>query len=116
MNQSDNHASEDIVSSRLLDYPPDVVYGAFSDPSCLARWWGPRGFTNTFEEFDLRPGGSWRFVMHGPDGASYPTLTKFVEVSSRQIVFEHVEPIHRFWMTMTFANEAGQTRLTWRMR
>ena len=65
------HTDREIVSTRVLDAPRELVFRAFSDPDLLARWWGPEGFTNTFHEFDLRPDGAWRFVMHGPDGTDY---------------------------------------------
>jgi uncharacterized protein YndB with AHSA1/START domain len=109
-------ADNEIVSTRLFDAPRETVFAAFSDPSRLARWWGPKGFANTFHEFDPRPGGAWRFVMHGPDGTDYPTAKRFVEVAAPQrAVFDHLGGSHRFRMTMTFANEAGKTRLTWLM-
>jgi len=104
------------VSTRVLDAPRERVFRAFSDPRVLARWWGPDGFTSTFQEFDFRPGGAWRFVMHGPDGTDYRNESGFIEVvSPERIVLEHLRPMHRFLMTMTFAEEAGKTRLTWRM-
>jgi uncharacterized protein YndB with AHSA1/START domain len=106
----------EIVSARVLDAPRQVVYRAFTDPSLLARWWGPAGFTNTFHEFDPRPGGAWRVVMHGPDGTDYRNESQFVDVAApERIVFDHLRPMHRFRMTMTFDDEAGRTRLTWRM-
>lgn len=106
----------EIVSTRVFDAPRERVFRAFSDPQVLARWWGPDGFTSTFQEFDFRPGGAWRFVMHGPDGADYRNASDFIEVvSPERIVLEHLRPMHRFQMTMTFADEAGKTRLTWRM-
>jgi len=49
-----------VVSARVLDAPRELVFRAFSDPDHLVHWWGPRGFKNTFHEFDLRPGGFWR--------------------------------------------------------
>lgn len=77
---------------------------------------GPKGFTNTFHEFDPQPGGAWRFVMHGPDGTDYEITKEFIEVLiPERIVVQHVEPMHGFWMTMTFTDESGKTRLTWRM-
>jgi uncharacterized protein YndB with AHSA1/START domain len=109
-------ADREIVSTRVFDAPRERVFRAFSDPRVLARWWGPDGFTSTFQEFDFRPGGAWRFVMHGPDGADYRNESAFIEVvSPERIVLEHLRPMHRFLMTMTFADEAGKTRLTWRM-
>ena len=64
-------SDREIVTTRLLDWPRERVFRAWTDPAHLARWWGPKGFTNTFHEFDLRPGGLWRFVMHGANGADY---------------------------------------------
>lgn len=110
-------ADREIVSTRVFDAPRERLFRAFRDPKVLARWWGPNGFTSTFQEFDFRPGGAWRFVMHGPDGADYRNESEFIEVvSPERIVLDHLRPMHRFQMTMTFAEEAGKTRLTWRMR
>lgn len=106
-----------IVSQRLIDATPERLFEAFSDPAQIAVWWGPEGFTNTFEEFDFQPGGVWRFVMHGPDGINYPNESEFVEITSpSRIVFNHLGTIHKFRMTMTFAPEGGKTLLTWQMR
>lgn len=106
----------EIVTTRVLLFPRGQVFAAFLDPAQLAHWWGPNGFTNTIHEFDPRPGGVWRFVMHAPDGADYPNECAFVEVTEpERVVFDHVEPVHQFRLTMTFADEDGGTRLTWRM-
>ena len=107
----------EIVSSRRLDAPRAAVYAAFTDPEVLAQWWGPQGFTNRFEVFELRPGGAWRFTMRAPDGSTHAMAKSFVEVVPRErIVLEHLEPPqHHFLMTMLFTDEAGGTRLTWRM-
>ena len=106
-------ADREFVHSRLVDAPRERVFRAFSDPLHLARWWGPKGFTSTFHEFDLRPGGAWRFVMHGPDGADYPNESVFVEVvAPERIVFEHVSG-HHFRMTITFAAQGAGTSVGW---
>jgi uncharacterized protein YndB with AHSA1/START domain len=105
-----------ITSRRLLTAAPAAVFEAFADPARLARWWGPKGFTNTIHEFDFRPGGAWRFVMHGPDGTDYQNVSEFVEIAKPDsIVFVHHEPMHRFRMTMTFEERALGTELVWRM-
>ncbi len=65
-------AEREIVSSRILNVPQEKVFEAFRNPDILARWWGPEGFTNTFHTFDLRPGGIWEFVMHGPKWKRLP--------------------------------------------
>lgn len=108
----------EIVSTRVFSAPPPAVFGAFADPKLLAQWWGPQGFRNTITEFDFRPGGAWRLVMHAPDGTDYPNESDFVEIDApHRIVFIHQRPMHRFTTTMTFEPVAGdQTRLTWLMR
>ncbi len=111
----DSVADRELVTSRVIDAPPERVFQAFSDPAHLARWWGPKGFTNTFHEFDLRPGGHWRFVMHGPDGGNYQNESVFVEVVPHKVVFEHVSAPH-FEMTITFEEQAGRTLVGWRQR
>ena len=109
-------AEREIIAARVLSAPRDLVFQAFSDPRHLAQWWGPNGFTNTFSEFDLRPGGHWRFVMHGPDGTDYPNHSVFDEViAPERIVFRHLDAMHEFQMTILFADQDGKTRITWRM-
>lgn len=110
-------AAAEIVATRILDAPRWVVFRAFTDPDRLARWWGPKGFTNTFHQFDPRPGGKWRFVMRGPDGTDYPMVNEFVEVvPPERIVLRHIQEGHGFRLTIALADEAGRTRLDWRMR
>jgi uncharacterized protein YndB with AHSA1/START domain len=105
----------EIVSGRVIDAPREKVFKAFADPTHLARWWGPSGFSNTFEEFDFRPGGTWRFIMHGPDGTDYPNRSVFLDIEEpARSVFEH-DPPHAFRMTITLAGEGGRTRIVWRM-
>ena len=107
----------EIVSTRVFAAPREAVFQAFSDPAQLVHWWGPKGFTNTFHAFDFRVGGAWEFALLGPDGADYPNRKDFVEiVENERIVFHHLQPMHVFTMTMTFADEAGGTRLTWIMQ
>lgn len=108
-------AAREIVSSRVINASPEAVFAAFADPARLARWWGPSGFTNTFETFEFRAGGNWRFVMHGPDGTNYPNESVFKRIEAPAlIVFDHVcAPL--FTMTITLQDRGGQTCLTWRM-
>lgn len=106
----------EIVTTRVLSTSRELVFNAWTDPDHLVHWWGPKGFSNTFHEFDLRPGGAWSFVMHGPDGVDYKNKSIFVEiVKPERVVFDHVSG-HHFHVTATFTEqEGGKTRLTWRM-
>ena len=106
----------DFVCARIFAAPRTVVFRAFTNPDVLARWWGPDGSANTFQEFAPTPGGIWRFVMHGADGHDYPMLNEFVEiVQAERIVLVHHQAGHNFRLEMTYADEGEQTRLTWRI-
>lgn len=112
-----DYSGHDIVNTRIFTAPRELLWRAWTEPEHLAQWWGPNGFRNTFREFDLREGGHWRFTMHGPDGTDYENEIVFREiVRPERLVLDHVEPVHRFIVTATFANENGKTRVTFRMR
>ena len=92
---------------REFDAPRALVWQAWTDPKHLAQWWGPNGFSTTTSAFDMRPGGVWRFVMHGPDGRDYENRITFDEiVKPERIRYHHgggsdVEPV-QFRTTVTF--------------
>ena len=106
-----------IIATRVLDAPRELVWTAWTKPEHLAQWWGPDGFSTTTSAYDLRPGGVWRFVMHGPDGRNYENRITFDEiVRPERIRYHHgggddVEPV-QFRTTVTFADISGKTRLT----
>ena len=113
--EPDSTADREFVHSRLIDAPRECVFKAFNDPAHLAHWWGPNGFSSTFHEFDFRPGGTWRFMMHGPDGANYPNENVFVEIiAPERIVVEHISEAHHFQLTITLAAQGGKTLVGWR--
>ena len=108
-----------IIGTRIFSAPRDLLFSAFTDPKHLAQWWGPDGFTTTTHNFDFKPGGVWRFVIHGPDGRDYQNRIIFDEiVRPERLVYHHtgdadVEPV-QFTQTLTFENLGnGQTRLIW---
>jgi uncharacterized protein YndB with AHSA1/START domain len=108
-----------IIGMREFDASRDLVFAAWTDPKHLAQWCGPIGFTTTTMSFDLRPGGIWRFVMHGPDGRDYQNRITFDEVvPPERIVYRHgggedVEPV-QFHQTVIFEDLGNRTRMTWR--
>ncbi|MED5018292.1 SRPBCC family protein [Paenibacillus chibensis] len=107
-------AETELVASREFDVPRELVFRAWTTPDLLARWWGPKGFTHTFYECDVRPGGAWKFTMHGPDGTDYPNHNVFVEVMpSERIVLDHLSG-HEFRITATFEDFEGRTKVTFR--
>lgn len=101
------HTSIDIAAA------PAAVFAAFATPERLARWWGPDGFRNTFETCDFRPGGAWKFTMHGLDGASYPNESVFHAIEAdRLVVIDHVcQPLFR--LTVELQPSATGTQVLW---
>lgn len=113
-NEYESFVNREIVTTRVIRAPRELVWRIWTDPEHLRNWWGPRGFTNTFHEFDLRPGGAWRFIMHGPDGADYQNESVFVEVTRpERLVFDHISPPH-FRATVLFDDLNGRTKITFR--
>lgn len=109
-----------IIGMREFDAPRALVWQAWTDPKHLSQWWGPDGFTTTTSAFDMRPGGVWRFVMHGPDGRDYENRVTFDEVvKPKRLSYHHgggddVEPV-QFRTIVTFEELGGsRTRLTMR--
>ena len=76
----------EIVTTRILNFPRQIVYRAWTEPEHLKNWWGPKGFTNTFHEFDLRVDGKWNFIMHGPDHTNYPNESEFVKIVEPELL------------------------------
>ncbi len=107
--------SSTLQTSRLIPATPAFILRAFQDPERLARWWGPKGFRNTFHEFAFEPGGAWSYDMHGPDGTVYPNKSIFDAISAERIVIRHLEPMHQFLLSITLSPEGEGTRLTWTM-
>lgn len=121
---ADLHAAlegeREIAIVRDFDAPRELVWEAWTDPGHIGRWWGPKGFTTTTSSMDVRPGGAWRFVMHGPDGRDYQNSIVYVEVVRPQrLVYEQTgdegaKPV-RFQVTVTFEERGKGTRLSMRM-
>jgi uncharacterized protein YndB with AHSA1/START domain len=113
----------EVVITRVFDAPREIVFKAWTDPKQMKAWYGPKMFTNTVCELDVRVGGAWRIVMRGPDGAEYPGGGVYREiVKPERLVFtseatdKDGKVILKGLATATFAEEGGKTKLTLRMR
>jgi uncharacterized protein YndB with AHSA1/START domain len=112
-------SDREIVFTRLFDAPRELVWEAWTDPQQVVQWWGPRGFTTTTHEMAVRPGGVWRFIMHGPDGTDYPNKIVYTEVvPPERLAYTHGaddgDESGQFQVTVTFADQGGKTTLTMR--
>jgi uncharacterized protein YndB with AHSA1/START domain len=116
MNNDHTASSTDreFVHSRVIDASREQVFAAIADPARLARWWGPNGFSSTFEVFEFRPGGAWRLVLHAPDGADYANANRFADiVAPQRVVVEHLGSPHHFLLTITLAAQGARTLVGW---
>jgi len=93
---------------------PAEVFAAMSDPTRIARWWGPDGFKNTIHQFDFRPGGTWLLTMHGPDGKDYPNESRFTRLESGTLFeIEHLSG-HHFILLIELRRSGQGTQVHWR--
>lgn len=112
-------ADREIVLTREFDAPRELVFRAYTDPEHLPHWWGPDGFSNTVHEIDVRPGGRWRFTMHGPDGTDYPNRIVYREiVRPERLEYAHGDDVDDdpglMQVTVAFDDLGGRTRVTMR--
>ncbi len=107
--------ARELGTSRTLPFAREEVVRAWTDPKRICQWWGPNGFTCTFQSFEPCAGGEWRHVMHGPDGRNYDNYAVFRVVSAERIELAHVsEP--RFDLIATFEARGRETHLTFLQR
>ena len=110
-------ADRELIVTRVLNAPRELVFKVWTDPKHIAQWWGPNGFTNTIYEMNVSVGGVFRFMMHGPDGKDYPNKIVFSEViKPERLVYTHGDDIengpNHFLVTVTFEAQGRKTILT----
>lgn len=116
-----DEAPRSFVLMRLYDAPLATVYDAWTTPEHIEKWWGPDGYRIKVQQMDVRPGGSWRFLMTGPGGTEFPSLCLYEAVSPRErLVYQHgadspegiQDPFH---VIVTFEARGNQTHVTMRL-
>ena len=103
-----------LFTSRILQFSRKEIYGAFESADLLSSWWGPEGFSNTFETFDFSEGGRWKFIMHGPDGTDYLNESIFDEIVPETKIVIHHDCPPNFKLTIELKSEDEGTLLTWK--
>ena len=102
-----------LYTSRTLPFSPKAIYSAFESANLLALWWGPNGFSNTFEIFEFKEGGRWKFTMHGSDGTDYLNESIFEEIVPEQKIVIHHDCPPNFKLTIELTPDGESTLLTW---
>ncbi|MGW0038650.1 SRPBCC family protein [Gordonia sp. NPDC003376] len=105
-------ADREIVITRIIDAPREVVFDAFIEVRHLSQWWGPNGFTTTTTSFDFRTDGEWDFVMHGPDGTDYREWIRWTEIVPPELIGlvhgERRDDPNAFESTITFTPDTAE--------
>lgn len=107
----------EIVTIRIFSYSRKQVYEAWTNPELLKAWWGPKGFTNTFNTFDFKEGGKWSFVMHGPDKGNYPNECTFTIIREPELIVWDRQSKPLFQVEVRFEELApNETRVTFKQK
>jgi len=109
-----------LITTKVTDATPEQIWDAWNDPEKVAKWWGPAGFKSTVEELDVREGGKFKVVMHGPDGVDYPNVYVFDKVDKPyQLIYTNegskqfgLEP---FQSVIDLESINGKTKVTLKM-
>jgi uncharacterized protein YndB with AHSA1/START domain len=114
-NEQNSREGRELLISRMLNAPVELVWEAWTNPEHVANWWGPDGFTNTVTTMDMTVGGEWNLVMHGPDGTDYKNKSIFKEIIPfKKLVYEHVTS-PKFLTTIEFEAQGEKTFINWHM-
>ncbi|MEP7169334.1 MAG: SRPBCC family protein [Bacteroidota bacterium] len=101
--------NRELSITRLINAPRELVWKMWTEPEHIKHWWGPNGFTNTIFKMDVKPGGEWEFIMHGPDGTDYKNKHIYKEVvKPERLVLMHVTA-PKFEMEANFVEQGNKT-------
>ena len=113
--EKNDTGDRELIITRELDAPIDLVWEVWTRPEHIAQWWGPDGFSTTISEMDVRPEGLWNLVMHGPDGTDYDNRSVYKEVvKHKKIVYDHISDPH-ILATIEFEARGEKTFIRWHM-
>jgi uncharacterized protein YndB with AHSA1/START domain len=102
-----------VIIEREFDAPRGLVFRAYTEPELLAQWHGPRNLTMKIDRYEVRDGGTWRYVHIDPDGNEYgfhgvfhgdPSLDGIVQTFEFEGAPGHVQ-----LETLTFEERNGKT-------
>src|SRR5438128_7328723 len=109
-------SDREIVGSRIMDAPPELVFKAYTDPELIPRWWGPRRYATTVDKMDVRPGGVWRYISRGADGTEFAFHGTYREIKRPERLVSTFEfegmPGHVVVDTATFEERGWKTQVT----
>ena len=116
---TDRQSDREVVIRRTFDGPARFVFAAWTTPELIMKWWTPKSFGITFIscEADVRPGGTYRFVMGHPSfDQPMAFVGRYLEVDPpRRLVWTNEEGGEDGSVTtVTFEEKDGRTLLVLR--
>jgi uncharacterized protein YndB with AHSA1/START domain len=116
--RANSNADREILITRILSAPRDLIFEAWVDSKHADKWMGPTGYTTVTQSMDVRPGGTWRFTMSGPQGV-FPNRVTYIEVVKPSLlVYRHGadkdDDPDAFEVTVTFEELGDKTHITMR--
>jgi uncharacterized protein YndB with AHSA1/START domain len=108
-------SDQELVVTRNIDGPPDVVFEAWTDAELFRQWWVPKsyGLTLLSCEIDARVGGGYRLTFDTGAGEPMAFYGRYLEViPPTRLVWTNEEGDEGTVVTtVTFEEDQGRTRL-----
>jgi uncharacterized protein YndB with AHSA1/START domain len=100
MAEDTNVKKEELVVTRIIDAPVDVVWKAWTEPQHVMHWWGPKDYTCPSAKIDLRVGGKYVFAMQPPEVQGGQT-------SYTSGIYQRIVPMELLEFTQGLSNADG---------
>ena len=100
MPDTTNSKKEDLIVTRIIDAPLEMVWKAWTEPEQMMRWWGPKYYTSPSCKIDLRVGGKYVFAMKAP-------TEQGGQVSYTSGVYKRIVPMERLEFTQGLSDADG---------
>ncbi len=108
---------QELVVTRLFNATRERLFKAMTDPTLIAKWWGPRKYETIVDKMEVRAGGQWRFINRdaaaGVDHAFHGVYHSITAPERIVDTFEYEGvPGHVLLETHTLEARGAQTLLT----
>jgi uncharacterized protein YndB with AHSA1/START domain len=108
-------SEKEILLTRVIDAPRELVFKAYTDPKAIPQFWGPRKYTTVVDKMDVRPGGAWRFIQKDEEGNESAFHGEYSEVKAPEklvhtFIYEPM-PEHTATEHVSFEDLGDKTRI-----
>lgn len=108
-------SEKEILLTRVIDAPRELVFKAYTDPKAIPQFWGPHKYTTVVDKMDVRPGGAWRFIQKDEEGNESAFHGEYSEVKAPEklvhtFIYEPM-PEHIATEHVSFEDLGDRTRI-----